>query len=633
MDRSSAPPPLAAYGALPSLEMAQLSPTGRRLAFITVNGEERTLVLLDMASKAQVGGAGVGEAKVRDLEWIDEGRILITTSKTETVPELGIFTAELFTSQIYDIEKGRIIEVLKDTRRVFPVLFSPVTVSRGSTLKVFVRAYSFDNPERLDLFRINLQSGRGELAEVMGRAVSDYVLDAEGESVARSEYDERSRTWSLLLRFGGGFRSVWKTEAPIETPQLIGLGMTGASVIVKADRPDLSPPGREPAKFFDVNLETGAWRALRFDFQPEGLIFHPINRRLIGATELTDEGRRYAFTDPAVSALWAQVQQAFNGRSPALVSWSEDFRKAVVTTAGARDAGTYYVVDLDRGGIVRVGGAYEDIRPDQIAPVRPIEYAAADGLIIHGYLTTPPGVAEPKDLPLVVMPHGGPAAHDILTFDYWAQALASRGYAVLQPNFRGSTGYGDAFLEAGYGEWGRKMQTDLSDGARYLADQGVIDPNKVCIVGASYGGYAALAGPTLDLGVYKCAVAVAGVSDLRRMVADQSVERRQENATTRYWNRFMGADRIGDRSLDERSPAFLANRADAPILLIHGRDDSVVPIEQSRIMVAALRRAGKPVEFVELQGEDHWLSRADTRMQMLRETMRFLEANNPVGAN
>lgn len=176
------------------------------------------------------------------------------------------------------------------------------------------------------------------------------------------------------------------------------------------------------------------------------------------------------------------------------------------------------------------------------------------------------------------------------------------------------------------------MQTDLSDGVRHLAGQGVVDPKKVCIVGASYGGYAALAGPTLDQGVYRCAVAVAGVSDLRLMVQrEANIYGRRENQSVRYWNRFMGADRLGDRSLDERSPARLADKVDAPILLIHGRDDSVVDVEQSRIMADALKKAGKTHELIELNGEDHWPSRTETRQRMLTETIRFLQAHNPAG--
>ena len=626
----TAPPPLEAYGALPGLERVQVSPAGDRLAFITVNGEQRVLVLLDLATRAQVGGLDVGAAKVRDVDWVSEDQIMVTTSKTESLPRFGIAQIELFTSQIYDLNRNRILQVLKDTRGVFPGLFSSARVVRGDPPHVFVRAYAFENPERLDLFNVNLQNGRGELAEVMGRNVDAFVLGPDGTSQARAEYEPRFQTWSLYLRQGGAMRQTWSTAAPIDLPWLAGLGVSGDSVIVQADRDDLGQPESASDPFFDVNLATGEWKPVNFGFSPDGLMFHPVTRRLIGASRGDDSGAEYAFADPAATAMWLRIQQTFAGRSPSIVSWSDDYRQVVVATAGARDPGTYYVLDLDAGSAIRVGTSYEGIKADQVAPVRPIDYDAADGLSIHAYLTTPPGITDPKGLPLVVLPHGGPQSQDVMHFDWWAQALASRGYAVLQPNFRGSTGRGDAFVEAGYGEWGRKMQTDLSDGVRYLAAEGVIDPARVCIVGASYGGYAALAGPTLDPGVYRCAVSVAGVSDLRRMVDDEaSNTSRRENNTTRYWNRFLGAERLGDRSLDERSPARLADRVDVPILLLHGRDDTVVPIEQSRLMEAALRRAGKSVEFIELPGEDHWLSRSETRQRMLTETLRFLQANNP----
>lgn len=624
--------PLEAYGALPSFEMVELSPSGQHLAFVTVTGEQRTLVLLDVATRQQLGGVGIGNIKVRSLEWIGEDRVMIITSSTQSLPQLGIVEQELYSAQIYDPARSEIIDVFKGSRGILPVLFEiPSVAGTAQDPQVFARAYSYENPNRLDLFRIELDSGRARLHEVMGTQVNDHVLDASGQSVARSEYDSRTQVWSLHLRNGGAFREVWSTTAPLDSPYLVGLGMNGDSVIVAADRGEMNRDPTEKLNYFDVNLATGEWRAVPFGFTPDGLIFHPVTRRLIGATHVDGEGRDYAFADPAAIALWAGVQQAFAGRSPSLASWSDDFQSAVVHTIGDRDPGSYFMVNFATGSAVKVGGAYEGIRPEQVAPVQTVTYAAADGLEIEGILTTPPGVEDPSGLPLVVLAHGGPASHDILTFDWWAQAMASRGYVVFQPNFRGSSGYGTAFMEAGYGEWGRKMQTDISDGVRYLAEEGVIDPKRVCIVGASYGGYAALAGPALDPGVYRCAVSVAGVSDLRRMVEDEAnlgVSRR-DNYTTRYWNRFMGADGLGDRSLDQRSPARLADRIDAPILLIHGRDDTVVPILQSRLMETALRRAGKPVEFVELEGEDHNLSRSETRLRMLAETVRFLQANNP----
>jgi dipeptidyl aminopeptidase/acylaminoacyl peptidase len=624
------PPPLAAYGALPSLELVQLSPSGQRLALITVIGETRALALVDLATNHSMGGVGVGASKVRDLQWISNDRVLVTTSSTESLPELGIIRRELFIGQVYDPARRRVTGLIRGDSGLFPALMSGVDVAPpGPRPDVLVRAFSFTEPGKINLYRIDAETGRMREAESMDRDVDDYVLDPNGRSLARSDFDDRTKIWKLLLRDGSDFQENWRVTAPLDAPAIIGLGMRGESVIVAADRPDLKRNDREEADYYDVNLATGAWRAVRFEFDPTDLLFHPVTRRLMGATRLDDEGRRYSFADEDAGNLWASVAQTFPDGAPSLVSWSNDLKTAIVFTNGANDSGTYHLIDLTDSSTLRVGAAYSAVPADQVAPVTLVAYKAADGLEIRGYLTVPVG-REAKNLPLIVLAHGGPASRDVREFDWWAQALASRGYAVLQANFRGSTGRGEDFLEAGYGEWGRKMQTDLSDGVRHLVEQGVADPGRVCIVGASYGGYAALAGPTLDHGVYRCAVSVAGVSDLRGMVnyAASRGERR-DNGAVRYWNRFMGGDGPGDRSLDARSPARQADKADAPILLIHGRDDTVVPIDQSRSMAGALRRAGKPVELIELSGEDHWLSRGETRIRMLTETVRFLETNNP----
>jgi len=249
-----------------------------------------------------------------------------------------------------------------------------------------------------------------------------------------------------------------------------------------------------------------------------------------------------------------------------------------------------------------------------------------------GYLTLPPG-RELKDLPLVVMPHGGPASRDYLEFNWRAQALASRGYAVFQPQFRGSDGFGEAHLQAGYGEWGRKMQTDLSDGVKHLVEEGMVDAERVCIVGASYGGYAALQGMVTEPGVYRCAVSIAGVSDLPAMLEAEARQRgsgtTSQNPVIRYWARFMGADSRRDSILQELSPARNVGSIQGPILLIHGRDDTVVPLNQSQIMDRALRSAGKETQLIILEGEDHWASYAPTRLAMLEATVAFLLEHNP----
>ncbi len=183
------------------------------------------------------------------------------------------------------------------------------------------------------------------------------------------------------------------------------------------------------------------------------------------------------------------------------------------------------------------------------------------------------------------------------------------------------------YIEAGFGEWGRKMQTDLSDGVRYLVKEGIVDPARVCIAGASYGGYAALAGVTLDPGVYRCAVSVSGPADLKRML--QWENRTHVQRVQRYWDRFMGVTGPDDPVLDTISPIKHLDAVNVPILLIHGRDDTVVAFEQSSVMFDALKRAKKDVAMVTLKNEDHWLSRSETRLQMLQSSVAFLRAHNP----
>jgi dipeptidyl aminopeptidase/acylaminoacyl peptidase len=292
---------------------------------------------------------------------------------------------------------------------------------------------------------------------------------------------------------------------------------------------------------------------------------------------------------------------------------------------GEKDGYVYALFDWYTHRSDILGPVYWNVLP---ALVRRVSYQAADGLTIPGFLTLPRGAVE-KNLPLIVMPHGGPAVADTLDFDWWAQALAAQGYAVLQPNYRGSQ-LSERFVAAGFGEWGRKMQTDLSDGVRYLAHEGIIDPKRVCIVGGSYGGYAALAGATLDGSVYRCAVSVAGISDLRRFLKwTDSNAGHDDNLSQRYWDRFMGVSSPNDPSLNAISPIEHVNSVSGPVLLIHGRDDTVVPYEQSDLMADALRHAGKSVELVTLKHEDHWLSRSATRQQMLDASVAFLQKNNP----
>jgi dipeptidyl aminopeptidase/acylaminoacyl peptidase len=312
------------------------------------------------------------------------------------------------------------------------------------------------------------------------------------------------------------------------------------------------------------------------------------------------------------------------------VSHSADGDLLVVRVLGGEWGYCFALVRRKTGAADVLFDVYEGVAPEDISPKSVIHYKAGDGLDIPAYLTVP-RARGPGPLPLVVLPHGGPFARDEPGFDWWAQALASQGYVVLQPQFRGSSGLGLARLQAGYGEYGRKMQTDLSDGVAALAHQGLIDPTRVAIDGGSYGGYAALAGVALQSGVYRCAVSLAGPANVRRQL-DYMRERSngsKETIGSRYWRAFLGVASDADPKLDAVSPDLFAASVQAPVLLIHGLDDTVVPYDQSQRMERALKKAGKEVRFVTLKGEDHWLSRSETRLEMLKATTDFLKSCNP----
>lgn len=616
--------PLEAYGRLPAIEDAQLSPGGGLVAYILTDGENRSIVIRQVSDGKVVGGLRAGDTKVRGLDWASDDFLLVTQSQLATSLGVSGPSREYYMTIVYDLRRGRQRNLMDAAENSMNVIYGTPQprIIDGDPIVIVPGINFVGGRGRLGLFRVNLKTGRTYVTEPGTDDTDSWVVGPDGEAVARTEYDEKTGDWRLGLRRGVGWTSALQEQHPIESPWLAGLGRDGRSALLiddsDADRPVLTefPPGGGAP----VVVPVGAF---------DSLIRDPATEALIGAHRMVGDEDRFQFFDARAEAIWKGVAKAYPGDRVSLVSWTHD-RQRLIVKVDSRTAGPALAfVDLARGRADWIGDLYSGLKAADIAEVRSVTYKAADGLEITGYLTLPRG-RDPKGLPLIVLPHGGPASRDGPGFDWWPQALASRGYAVLQPNFRGSEGFGDAFLRAGFGEFGRKMQTDLSDGVRDLAARGIIDPKRVCIVGASYGGYAALAGATLDRGVYRCAASVAGISDLGQFLKTRVQRGRStESSTLRYWTRFFGVDDIRSPVLATLSPAALADRVEIPVLLIHGKDDTVVKFDQSQIMADALKRAGKSVELVVLQGEDHWLSRGDTRLLMLQSLAAFLEKYNP----
>jgi dipeptidyl aminopeptidase/acylaminoacyl peptidase len=611
--------PLAAFGRLPTLEDVAISPDGTKLAFVRTSGENRKLIVIPLSKTEALGAVLIGNAKLRDVEWVDDDNILATVSTTSP-PPFGFIgaTREWFQLVNFDISKLKLHALSFDVDhvRTFNVITGGWTVrdvSGHSTL--YTRGYCVREATVPCLFSVAYPERYVRLVDEAKEPDTDWLMDESGNIAAQYTYHDDKKLWEIKTRKDRHWTVVASGTAAIDTPNMLGFNADGSGILVRFvvnGDPQWRP----------LNLSDNTWGpALARGASFSRTIKDRKTGRIIGGVRGIGSSE-YVFFDNELQAHWNAVLRAFPDERVELASHSDDFSQLVLKIFGPKDGYIYALYDWYNHHATILGRVYEEVTAP--AEMKAISYAAADGLTIPAFLTLP--AASGKNLPLIVLPHGGPAVADTLDFDWWSQALAAQGYAVLQPNFRGSI-LDSRFLQAGFGEWGRKMQSDLSDGVRYLARQGIIDPKRVCIVGASYGGYAALAGVTVESGVYRCAVSVAGISDLRRFrkwTIANSV-----GWTQRYWDRFMGTADQDDPALIAISPIEHVAAVTVPVLLIHGRDDTVVPFEQSDVMLSALQRAGKSVTLVTMKHEDHWLSRGETRLQMLQATVDFLKANNP----
>jgi dipeptidyl aminopeptidase/acylaminoacyl peptidase len=275
-----------------------------------------------------------------------------------------------------------------------------------------------------------------------------------------------------------------------------------------------------------------------------------------------------------------------------------------------------------------IGFVNPRLHEQQLAKAQAVSYKARDGLSINGYLTLPPNLAPGVKPPLIVDVHGGPEVRDVAGFDVIAQYLATRGYAVFQPNFRGSSGYGKAFADAGRRQFGKAMQTDVADGVQYLAGLGLIDTSRACIMGASYGGYAALMGLIQFPDFYKCAISSSGPTDLLRQVKWEREEEGWDSEAYKYWVSQIGDPKRDEAEIKAISPINNVAAINAPVMLIHGKLDDTVPFEQSDLMHKAMLKAGKAVTIVEFEGAGHGFGGTDLEAY-LKNMESFLAKHLP----
>jgi len=466
-----------------------------------------------------------------------------------------------------------------------------------------------------DVYRVNVDTGEMKLVAENPGNIAGWLTDHDGK--VRAAVTEDGVNTGLLYRETeqAPFRTVAKTDFRESIRPLL-FSYDNRYLYVSSN------VGRDKRAVFKYDPATGKELELVFKHPTVDVVdllssYH--KQAITGVSYVTDR-LHYHFFDPERKELQETLEKRLPGYEVQVVSASRDETRMVVRTYSDKSQGAYYFYDLEQGDLQKLAEVSPWLDEAKMAEMRPITFTARDDLIIHGYLTLPRGV-KPENLPVVVNPHGGPWARDYWGFRPEVQFLANRGYAVLQMNFRGSTGYGREFWEAGFKEWGRAMQDDITDGVHWLIAEGIADPDRIAIYGGSYGGYATLAGLTFTPELYAAGVDYVGISNIFTLL----------ETIPPYWEpgRQMLYEMIGhpekDRELLEAvSPVFHAEKIRAPLFIAQGANDPRVKKSESDQMVEALKKKGIDVPYMVKDNEGHGFRNEENRMEFYRAMEEFL---------
>lgn len=610
--------PVEYFARLPDLRSVTLSPDGEKIAgIITLRGES-VLIVKEIATGRTYPLIGTDneDAKINWIRWGNNERLLL--SYRAPYARYGVRTTERRLMSIrYDGEDQEDMFRSRTNDQWFPQFQDRLVDVLPDDEEHFLLALDAGIAGSNAVYKIDIDSGGRSLVRRSLSNARDWITDQQHEPRIAVTFEDTDYEVIALDPEGKNRRTLWEFESFSDRAVWpLGFGLDPNTLYVKAYY-----QGRYAV--FKVNLEDPELALNLLLSDPyrdvEGSLIHsPKTGEAVGVYYSGGEGL-YHFWDDNYRMLSASIDAVLPQTSNRLLGFSDDERRAIIFSSNDITPGTYYLWDRDRKTLDAIGDAFPELTPDLLSEKNRVEIEARDGLQMEAYLTLPASVDldyELNALPAIVFPHGGPISADDGDFDYWTQFFASRGYAVMQINFRGSSGYGFEFMSAGIQNYGLKMQDDLEDATDWLVRNGIASLDRICIVGGSYGGYAALMGVVKTPDLYACAVSFAGLSDLVKVVS----------YARNFTNKDVVREQFGaDRSLLRAvSPRELAENISAPVLLAHGDKDRVVPVEHSRLMRTALKKADKEFEYLEFDEGDHYLSNSAHRLSFFKAMDAFL---------
>lgn len=618
---SAAAPAPEVFGTLPTVYDAAISPDGKQIAsIVNIRGEYGVRVITvgkqDEQLRAVLLGKGV---KPSWIKWANNDRVLVAMWQSQVYNRVPISTSFIFTLDASKME-GKILVKARDILRQDN---SEVVDFLESDPDHILMAFSDDNQFLSDIQRVNVATGRYLKIEHARSAVQYWHTDRRGEPrIGQGLRDRKSgqEVWNLIIRDVD--EDEWRKvdEFPGLRADISIFGFTDdPNELIIGDR-----AGRSTLGLYVYNLEDKeVTRQLFHDdtYDASGLVVSS-DGEVIGARYVADTAETELFDE--YDTVLERMRKRFPDYTVDYIDQAQQAGLVLFKVSNSYDAGALAIVDANTNEVDILAFYRKDLPSEEMGLVSAIRYPTRDGSSIPAYLTLPPAItdgSQVRQLPFVVLPHGGPYARTAKRFDYFAQFFATRGFAVLQMNFRGSAGYGEDFENAGRQNW-VLMQDDVEDGTRWLIEEGYADPDRICIVGWSYGGYAALMGAIKNPELYACAVSMAGVTDLKDMITDLK-KYRFGNIAARN-SILSGFD--DKHEMAENSPVKRAEEFTVPLFLAHGERDQRVHFDQYKRMKSALKKSPADVTFLEFEDEDHFLSSQPNRQQFFIGLDEFLRS-------